>query len=579
MLRTDPYVLYQHKLYERGLTNFRAADRVFLDDGGSVNDPLRCRRAVMAALYVEAEQNGGAFIPRQELRRRITPLLGDADPDKPSNCTISEASVSKALAWLEECKEIHTDHMSGREDIYLSQLYYAEVSTAEGLKALCKAEKTVTCHGHEIDSILAEYGASNGVQLDPEQCKAVKQMLTNPICVVTGGPGTGKTLLIEAAIYVLCKLRQQAAVWCCAPTGKAAENMPAEACTIDRLVQIEKWKHFNQTNKREPDIIFVDEVSMVGIELFSKLLAAIPAGARLVLIGDPNQLPSIQAGQLLRDLIESGVIRTIHLHKVFRQDATSAILSTAEKIINTAVDQDIHLDEKGEGFAFNKNFSNPHRIPGGVIQTIEMVQKAGIPIKGIQVIPTRRQGEYGVNNMNYLLQNHFNPQGAENRFYYAGKEFRLHDRVIHVRNNYDKNVFNGEIGEIIEVQHTRERALIVQYPSKTIPYAEKDLEDLELAYALTVHKCQGSEFGVVIIPVAGEGNNRRSLYTAVTRGRKLVLQIGTESALTAEMRDESTDKRASHLAIRLQRLLPPILPEVEQLSLFPSARESTKFSS
>ena len=591
-LRMNPYILYEHELYQRELyenefyryersgdeldkcrlTDFRTADRVFLSDrsSGPANAHIRCWHAIMAALYEEAEQNGGTFIPRKELLEKIAPLLWDTTPDAASNCTISENDISKALDWLEEIKWIHREHISGREDIYLSQLYYAETGVAEGLKALCETEKAVNCPEHEIDGMLAEFEVSNRVQLTPTQRDAVKQMLTDPVCVITGGPGTGKTLLVKAAIYVLHKLQSHAVVWCCAPTGKAAERMPAEACTIDWLIESEKWKNINQNNKRDPEIIFVDEVSMVGIELFSELLAVIPAGARLVLIGDQNQLPSIKAGQLLRDIIDSGVIRSVHLHEVFRQESSSDIPSFAKEIINTAPDQDMHLEETGAGFEFNQQINDPHRVVESVVRTYKRFLKKGMPFSEIQVIPRQRNGIQGTRNMNRLLQDRLNPQLIENTVFFNGKEFRLHDRVIHTKNNYDKNVFNGEIGEIIEVQHTRERMLTVKYPSKTVSYSKKDLEELDLAYALTVHKCQGSEFGVVIIPITGRGISCRLLYTAVTRGRKLVLLIGTESALTAEMRDESTNDRASHLALRLRKLLPPILPEVVQTSLFPA---------
>lgn len=347
--------------------------------------------------------------------------------------------------------------------------------------------------------------------------------------------------------------------------------MPAEASTIDRLYGNEKWKRFNRSGGRDPDIVFVDEVSMVSITLFSKLLEIIPAGARLVLIGDQDQLPSIEAGQVLRDLIDSGVIHTIRLREVFRQDENSAILSNAEKTIRTAVDRGICLDEQGDGFAFNKKLTNPHRIPDAVTQAIELALKTGMPLKEIKVITMGQRGERGAGSFNHLLQDHFNPQKEENKFYYGNEEFRLHDPVIHIKNNYDKDVFNGEVGEVVELRHTREWVLTVQYPGKTVHYSEKDLAELELAYALTAHKCQGSEFEAVIIPIAGRGITRRWLYTAETRGKKLVLLIGTDEALTAEMRGETTDDRASHLALRLQKALPPVLPEMEQMSMFPTA--------
>ena len=344
--------------------------------------------------------------------------------------------------------------------------------------------------------------------------------------------------------------------------------MPAEAFTIARLSRSEKWKRVNRTGNEEPDIVFVDEVSMVDIGLFVELLDVVPAGARLVLIGDQDQLPSIKPGQVLRDLIDSGVIRTVHLREVFRQEENSAILSNAEKTIQTAADQDIRLDEMGKGFAFNKQVKNPYRLPYAVMRAIEITLKTGIPLKEIKVIVRQRKGEQGARSFNRILQDHFNPQKEENRLYCGSKEFRMNDPVIHIKNNYDKNVFNGEVGEVIEIQRTRELALTVQYPSKTVRYSEEDLAELELAYALTAHKCQGSEYEAVILPVAGRGITRRWLYTAETRGRTLVLLIGTEDALTAEMRGETTEKRASHLALRLQKLLPPVLPEVEQLSMF-----------
>ena len=562
-LRKNPYLLYEHKL-----TGFKAADRVFLEDGGAIDAPLRCQDAVLAALYQEAKE-GGSFISRDELRGKIAPLLWDTGQNaKASICTISEKDISKALDWLEDSRQIHIDRISGKKDIYLLPLYYAEVRVANGMAALCQTKKRVTCPPYKLDAFLAEYRTSSGQQLTAAQCGAVKQMLAAPVSIVTGGPGTGKTFLVEAAIAALRALCPHAVIRSCAPTGKAADRMPAEAFTIARLSRSEKWKRVNRTGNEEPDIVFVDEVSMVDIGLFVELLDVVPAGARLVLIGDQDQLPSIKPGQVLRDLIDSGVVRTVQLREVFRQEENSAILSNAEKTIQTAADQDIRLDEMGKGFAFNKQVKNPYRLPYAVMRAIEITLKTGIPLKEIKVIVRQRKGEQGARSFNRILQDHFNPQKEENRLYCGSKEFRMNDPVIHIKNNYDKNVFNGEVGEVIEIQRTRELALTVQYPSKTVRYSEEDLAELELAYALTAHKCQGSEYEAVILPVAGRGITRRWLYTAETRGRTLVLLIGTEDALTAEMRGETTEKRASHLALRLQKLLPPVLPEVEQLSMF-----------
>ena len=253
-LRRDPYLLYQHDL-----TSFKAADWVFLNDGGTAHDPLRCRRAVLAALLREAKQNGGSFIPRKELRKEIASLLWNPNPNaKASNCAISEADIAKALDWLEECGVIHTDRVGGREDVYISSLYHAEVSAAAGVKILCQTKKPVTCPPHVLDRFLAEYRNSKGQQLTGDQRIAVKQMLTAPVSVITGGPGTGKTFLVEAAIAALHELCPQAVVQCCAPTGKAANRMPAEASTIARLSRSEKWKRVNRSGSGEPDIIFVD---------------------------------------------------------------------------------------------------------------------------------------------------------------------------------------------------------------------------------------------------------------------------------------------------------------------------------
>ena len=306
-LLADPYLLYQQEL-----AGFRAADRVFLESGRAVNDPLRCWHAVLAALEKE-EKNGGTFIPRKKLSKKIASLLWDNDSG--SSCVISEGDISMALDWLEVCKQIHIDRVDGREDVYLLPLYHAEVLAAERLSVLYQAKKSVTCSAQEIDQFLTGYRSTNEVQLTSNQRMAVKQMLTGSICVITGGPGTGKTMLVKAAIDTLHELYPDAVVQCCAPTGKAAGRMPAEASTIDRLAESEKWKKQLNQIREDADIYFVDEMSMVGIELFAKLLAIIPPGARLVLIGDVDQLPSIAAGQTLHDLIESGVIPTIRLQE------------------------------------------------------------------------------------------------------------------------------------------------------------------------------------------------------------------------------------------------------------------------
>lgn len=571
-ISSNPY-----DLFTKGIAQFRTADRIFLEGGGKTHDHLRSNYAVLAALLNESKQNGSLYIERSKLRKKTAPLLADRLSDtaaKSGECSLSEDDISEAVKRLEKMGRVQIDGAY----IYLSSLYQAEINTANGIKLLCKTPKKRNFDLEKVDIFLADLRTTDGFPLSPAQRTAVRQLLTAPVSVLTGGPGTGKSTLIAAVISAIRELQPNTKILSCAPTGKAADNMPGDAKTIHKLIAMKSCgKRYQEMENI--DIIFVDEASMVDIQLFAELLTLIPAGARLILIGDNNQLPSIEPGQVLYDMIQSKRIHTINLHIGFRQKEAGQISSTAAKIIETENEKDIVLDavaistdipaEEGNDFYFINRISSPRKITGCIMLAEKMLQENGLNVADIQVLTKQKQGELGTFYLNGLLQNEFNPQTEENIFIAGGKEFRLHDRVIHTKNNYDLGVFNGNVGVITEIVKTKEHALTVTYPSGAKRYTAKDLEDLELAYALTIHKSQGSEYRAVIIPVAGKGFSRRLLYTGVTRGKELVLLIGTDTALKVQIRNEADSVRNSRLAYRLRALLPPLPEEeMEQQSLF-----------
>jgi exodeoxyribonuclease V alpha subunit len=412
----------------------------------------------------------------------------------------------------------------------------------------------------EPAQVLAEVEKSQQIELAPEQRTAVLAALSHRLVVVTGGPGTGKTTIVKSILAALKKQRRR--VLLAAPTGRAAKRMSEatgeEAKTIHRLLEFDpKQRAFakNGDDPLEVDHLIVDEVSMVDILLFHHLVAALPPPASLVLVGDVDQLPSVGPGRVLDDVISSGRAEVIRLSRIFRQAEQSLIVVNAHRInegvlpvveVDRAQKQDFYLIERNE--------------PDRVLETIEEVVKNRIPksfgldpIDDVQVLTPMHKGTLGAVNLNHRLQTLLNPSASDDFLKRGPYSFRPGDKIMQTKNDYELGVFNGDLGRVVTID-PEEKKLVARFDDRSVTYGPSEMEALTLAYACSIHKSQGSEYPAVVVPVSTQHFvmlHRNLFYTAVTRGRRLVVLVGSKRALEMAVKNEEQAHRYSGLASRL----------------------------
>ena len=393
--------------------------------------------------------------------------------------------------------------------------------------------------------------------LAEKQIEAVRSAAENKVMVITGGPGTGKTTIINAILKIFSKLKVN--ILLAAPTGRAAKRMSEttghEAKTIHRLLEYSIQKGGFQKNDEHPldcDLIIVDEASMIDTILMHHLLKAIPPEATFILVGDVNQLPSVGAGNVLNDIISSGSVRVVELNEIFRQAKESLIIVNAHKINNgvipslkpTGPQDDFYFIEQDDAEGVLKTILN--------LTTDRIPRRFGFdPVNDIQILTPMHKGTVGAGNLNVELQKFLNP--SEEELVRGTRTFKVSDKVMQIRNNYDKEVFNGDIGRIIKLDQENQE-LLISFDGRDIPFEFSELDEIVLAYAVSVHKSQGSEYPAVIIPILTQHYvllQRNLIYTAITRGRKLVVVVGMKRALAIGIKNDKTRKRYTYLKHRL----------------------------
>ena len=515
---------------------FKTADGIASKMGYENNDPRRCRSGILYTLNQLAEE-GHVFAEPEQLVTAAKELL-QAD----------EEPVRKAMAEMIAASDLIADN----EVVYLPPFYHAESGSAKRLTALLASNVS--------DSIAAEpelaYGAqqSTGIVYDEVQQAAINQALDSKVMVLTGGPGTGKTTTTQGIITAFKAKGKQIVL--AAPTGRAAKRMTEatgmEAKTIHRLLEYNPMDGYkrNDENPLEGDVLIVDECSMIDIMLFYNLMKAIPENMRLILVGDIDQLPSVGAGNVLRDIIDSRQIPVVRLTRIFRQAQSSRIVMNAHAI-NAGQFPNIS-NGRNTDFFFIKT-EDAETIPQLIVSLVRdrLSKTYGYKPKEIQVLTPMQRGNVGAGNLNTELQTALNPSGpALTR---GGYTFRQGDKVMQIRNNYDKNVFNGDIGYVNAVD-TTERTLTVIYDGRLVEYDVSELDELTLAYAVTIHKSQGSEFPVVVIPVTMKHYvmlQRNLIYTGITRAKKICVLVGTTKALAYAIKQNTVSKRNTKLKERL----------------------------
>lgn len=516
---------------------FKTADGIASKMGYEKNDPRRCRSGILYTLNELAEE-GHVFAELEQLVEAAVKLLeADASP------------VRAALAKMIEAKDVVADN----EVIYLPPFYYAENGSAKRLQTLLSTSSLMDA------SIAAEpetgYGTKpGGIIYDEVQQAAIGKALESKVMVLTGGPGTGKTTTTQG-IIVAFKSRGMR-ILLAAPTGRAAKRMTEatgmEAKTIHRLLEYNPMDGYkrNEENPLEGDALIVDECSMIDILLFYNLMKAVPENMRLVLVGDIDQLPSVGAGNVLRDIIDSHKIPVVRLTRIFRQAQSSRIVMNAHAI-NAGQFPNIKNGLDTDFFFINQEDADEiFKLIIGLVRD-RLSRRYGMPPKEIQVLTPMQRGTVGASNLNIELQNALNPSGPS--LARGGYTFRQGDKVMQIRNNYDKNVFNGDIGYITAVD-TNERTLTVTFDSRLVEYDITELDELTLAYAVTIHKSQGSEFPIVVMPVTMKHFvmlQRNLIYTGITRAKKICVLVGTTKALAYAIRNQTVSKRNTLLKERL----------------------------
>lgn len=516
---------------------FKTADSIASKMGYEKNDPRRCRSGILYTLNELAEE-GHVYAEPEQLVEAAVKLL-----------EAEETPVRQALATMTEAKDVIADS----DVIYLPPFYHAENGSAKRLQSLLSSTSLFSSDvAAEPEAV---YGSkSGGIVYDEVQQAAIQKALDSKVMVLTGGPGTGKTTTTQGIIAAF-KARHMS-ILLAAPTGRAAKRMTEatgmEAKTIHRLLEYNPMDGYkrNDENPLEGDALIVDECSMIDILLFYNLMKAIPSNMRLILVGDIDQLPSVGAGNVLRDIIDSRQIPVVRLTRIFRQAQSSRIVMNAHAI-NAGQFPNIKNGLDTDFFFINQEDADEMvKLIIGLVRD-RLPKKYGYPPKEIQVLTPMQRGTVGAGNLNIELQNALNPTGSS--LARGGYIFRQGDKVMQIRNNYDKNVFNGDIGYITAVD-TNERTLTVTFDSRLVEYDITELDEIVLAYAITIHKSQGSEFPVVVMPVTMKHFvmlQRNLIYTGITRAKKICVLVGTTKALAYAVRNQTVSKRNTKLKERL----------------------------
>ena len=569
VLQNNPYRLAE----DIEGVGFRTADAIAARVGISKNSPYRIKSAILYVLNSALAQ-GDMFLLKEKLFSQTAELL-DISGDELENCFIDLVMAKKLIA-----KNVEDENGNKIINVYTFQCYYLELSVAAKLKEL----NTITEEDETlIRDIIRGIEKNNDISLDALQKKAVETAAKNGIVILTGGPGTGKTTTINSMIRYFEALGMS--ILLAAPTGRAAKRMHEatgyEASTIHRM--LEQYGDPDEPSERvrfgrnidnplEADVIIIDEASMVDIFLMNALLNAILPGTKLIFVGDVNQLPSVGAGRVLRDMIESEEFSVIRLNKIFRQAAKSSIVVNAHKINNG---EHLDLSDNSNDFIFfeRDNVTVLQKVVVSLV--LEKLPKFfGFESRDIQVLTPMRKGALGVETLNNLLQRYLNPPSDDKDEHESGSVvFRTGDKVMQIKNNYQlawevrgkydipletgEGVFNGDTGIITRINDFSDTLTVLFDDMRTVDYPFKQLDELELAYAITVHKAQGSEYPAVVMPIINGPHmllTRNLLYTAVTRAKSLAALAGSSRLINEMIDNETRDGRNTSLKERIQEI-------------------------
>ena len=544
---------------------FKTADKIAQDLGLPLDAPSRVQAGVAYTLSQLADE-GHVYVPEDHLIREGQQLLG-----------VSAEQIEDGIAALDEDEVVrrerlsypdlfsaldprHPSQVKEEEAVYLAPFYYGEVGATRRLKLLIESPATLLHHFRSIDwdAFLSQLASVTAMEMSDEQLQAVRSALTHKVTVLTGGPGTGKTVTVRTIIAALEAYHCRYAL--CAPTGRAAKRLSdateRPAKTIHRLLEYSPLEGFRRKdgNPLDADCLIVDEASMIDLLLANNLLKAVDEAAHVLFVGDIDQLPSVGAGDFLRDVIASGRAEVVRLTKIFRQAAGSGIVVNAHRI------------NRGESPILNKYddfYFFGEADPQAAAKLLVDIVKRRIPAKfgyhpidEIQVLAPMHRGACGVANLNVLLQDALNPVSADrSERSFAGRTFRVGDKVMQIRNNYDHNVYNGDIGRVDAIDSVNQ-TLTVRIDGRSVNYDWGEIDELVHAFAVSVHKSQGSEYPVVVVPLVTQHYmmlQRNLFYTAITRAKRLVVLVGTRRAIAIAVGNNKVLERHSALDLRLSQ--------------------------
>jgi exodeoxyribonuclease V alpha subunit len=541
-VRVNPYLLAKD-IHGIG---FKSADIVAQKLGIAHDSIMRALAGVMHAL-LEAAGEGHCALPKEVLIDQAAKLL-----------EIDGAIVREALERLLLDGELVYELIGGRDLVYLPYLRRAEDGIAGLLKKLASGPSCLP--PIDVEKAIAWCQQKTGMELAPTQFEALRRALNSRVLVITGGPGVGKTTLVDSILRILRAKKLSCLL--CAPTGRAAKRLSeatgVEAKTIHRLLEFQPASGGfarNAAHLLECDVLVADEASMIDVTLMHKLIQALPERAHFLIVGDVDQLPSVGPGSALADLIRSETVPAVRLKEIFRQAASSRIVTNAHRI-NAGQMPELHQPGEESDFFFIES-DEPEIIQSKILKLVKerIPGKLGIDsILEVQVLCPMNRGNLGARALNAYLQDGLNPRrGDEPVVERFGWQFRLRDKVIQTENDYDKEVFNGDIGQIARIDPD-ERELAIRFEERDVLYDFNELDEISLAYAITIHKSQGSEFPAVVVPLAMQHYlllQRNLVYTAMTRGRRLVVLVGQRKALAIAVRNDGAGERFSALYDRL----------------------------
>lgn len=565
-IRENPYVLCGiHKI------SFPVADTFARNLNFPYNHKERIKNAIVFLLDWCSRARGDLYVSADEIKRTLSKFLVDKGAYKGSEkeLMISSTAITDALSELKEAEKIVIELNEEQEQcVYLNNFHFIENRIVTLLKRLLEEPKMAICTNDQIDDFIKEYETNKGFTFAQKQKDSIYMSLRNGISILTGGPGTGKTQTINSIIQCVKTVKPDALIHLMAPTGKASKRMTEltgmEAETIHRKIGLNGFEDEHEMVYVEGDLLVVDESSMVDAYVFYKLLSSITDNTRILFVGDYEQLPSVGAGLILRDLINSNKIPTTKLTEIFRQAQDSQIVMNSHKVIEgktTAEPNGITFDATKDDFYFIQK-NDRIQAQKAIIDTVKrLIQNQGYSFDDIQVLSPMRKGDLGVWNLNRLMQETFNPRELSKNELKVTESFVLRegDKVMQTSNNYDLEVFNGEIGVVTSIFENEdgETCVEVRYAEdKTVVYDHLTVEEIEHAFVITIHKSQGSEYPIVVMPIHSSQENmlnKNLIYTAWTRAKKKVVCIGQRSALDKGVKRSDNTVRNSLIREKIQQ--------------------------